>query len=108
MSWTRIPDEFPDASWDRSDAALRLHLAGLIYSNRLLTDGRIPKSRIAALVPRYRPAALRELVDAGWWADRGDSIEILHDLQHQATAAEVRKRRADTAARVARWRAEHA
>jgi hypothetical protein len=62
--------------WSLSDAAYRLHCSATILSNRTLTDGYIPADRVRVLVPRFRPAALRELLDTGRWttADGGYTL----------------------------------
>ena len=70
MTWTKIGDEFLPASMDLSDAAFRLHVESLTYSNWRLLDLMIPKRAI----PRYSAvadadAAVVELVAEGWWQD---------------------------------------
>ena len=43
MTWTKLGDEFADECWTLSDAAFRLHTEGLLWSNRMLTDGQLAK-----------------------------------------------------------------
>lgn len=41
MTWTKLGDEFADECWTLTDAAFRLHTEGLLWSNRMLTDGQL-------------------------------------------------------------------
>ena len=34
MTWTKLSDDFGDDCWELSDAAYRLHVEGLLWSNR--------------------------------------------------------------------------
>jgi hypothetical protein len=59
-----------------SDSAFRLHVAGLCYCAKHLTDGHVPADRVGRLVPRFRRSALDELMERRLWlpADAGYSI----------------------------------
>ncbi|POY04853.1 hypothetical protein C3469_04355 [Mycobacterium kansasii] len=89
MTWTKLGDEFADECWTLSDAAFRLHVEGLLWSNRMLTDGQLAKDDM----PRWahHPAAAEELTDRGYWQDCGGHFQIVHHLGYQPTAESVRK-----------------
>lgn len=69
MPWVNLDDQFPEHPkvWELSDAAYRLHTAGICYANRYLTDGVVPSSKVQTLVPKFRKAALDELTDRAMW-----------------------------------------
>ena len=72
MTWTKLGAEWPDEARNLSDAAYRLHIDALTYSNRLLADLIVDKSDLRRFAYVSGPdAAARELVAAGWWEDRG-------------------------------------
>jgi hypothetical protein len=81
MTWTKLSDDFSDDCWTLSDKAVRLHLEGLVWSNRKLLDLVIPKEDIRRFAKR--PEALEELFSSGWWKDNGDDVEILHHGTYQ-------------------------
>ena len=114
MTWTRVPDDATETLWDLSAAAFRLHISALVYCNRHLTDGYVPVSRLAALVPAYDPAHLAELITAGLWdtVDGGYQLPGWHEAKagpwHQPSRAEIEASRAKNAADVATWRAGRA
>jgi hypothetical protein len=87
MTWTKLGDEFSDESWRLSDAAWRLHVEGLIWSNRKLLDLRLPKDEMNRWAKR--PEAAPELLAIGWWTDEGDYYRIHHHGVHQPTAEEA-------------------
>lgn len=102
VTWTKIDDDLPDHMIELSDSAFRLHLAATVYSNRVGSDGRIPKRRLS-LVPvpprTRRPAIVKELVTAGFWYDGGDAWELTDFLEDQPSAEEVACRKAYDAIR---------
>lgn len=81
MPWANFDDQYAEhpKNWELSDAGFRLHTAAILYSNRHRTDGDIPASKVRTLVPKYRPAALTELLAEGHWIDMGDFYTI-HDF----------------------------
>lgn len=72
MPWLRIDDKMTDHPKisGLSDAAFRLHLSGMTYCARHLTDGFIDSSEVPRLVQKYKPSALKELVSRGIWYER--------------------------------------
>ena len=87
VTWTKLSDDYGDDCWTLSDAAYRLDTDGLVWSNRKLLDLRIPKGDLPRASPRAEVVA--ELVDAGYWADDGDSYVIRHHGTYQRTREEV-------------------
>jgi hypothetical protein len=92
VTWTKLSDDFSDDCWTLSDAGYRLHIDGLIWSNRKLLDCRIPKDD----VPRFakRPEAIQELLDTGWWAKDDQHYLIRHHAGYQRTREQVLKQQA--------------
>lgn len=86
MTWTKLSDDFSDDCWTLSDAALRLHVEGLNWSNRKLLDVRIPRDDVRKF---KRPEALPELLDGGWWREDGDHLVIVHHGSYQRLKKDV-------------------
>lgn len=111
MSWTRLDDNYTDhAVWeDISYAAFTLHIAALVYCNRLLTDGHITRKqarRLPLVDPDDVTDAIAELVARGVWLDHGDgALEIAGflDWHGQRSAASVHAQRAKTTERQRKW-----
>jgi hypothetical protein len=90
-----------------SDAAFRLHVAGILHCSRFLTDGAILAEDVPDLVRRYRPAALAELIDKGRWAPMGEyAYEVVGYLEHNDSREVVEDRRRKKAERQAKWLAK--
>ena len=102
MSWLKIDDQFPDhpkvveagplASW--------LHVCGMAYCARYLTDGFIPGGQVKKLADvDDAPGLAEKLLKAGLW-DRVDSGFQVHDyLKYNPSAEQVkatRKARAES------------
>jgi hypothetical protein len=92
MTWTKLSDDFPDDCYRLSDAAFRLHVEGLCWSNRKLLDLCLNKSELRRWAAR--PEAVAELLDAGWWSDEGDHYVIRHHGSYQRTREQVLKQQA--------------
>lgn len=90
MTWTRLSDDFSDDCWQLSDAAFRLHVEALVWSNRKLLDCVLLKDDVRRWAKR--PEAVEELVEAGWWTDNGDSYTIRHHALYQRDREAVLKR----------------
>lgn len=73
MPWLNLDDQFPKHPkvLTLSDAAFRLHVAGLCHAAQYRTDGLLTVPVVPLLVPRYRPRTLAELIGAGLWHDEG-------------------------------------
>jgi hypothetical protein len=106
MTWVKIDDAFPDHPKviGLSDRAFRLHIRGLCYCGKYLTDGFIPYAAINAIItePEYKPTD--ELETAGLWI-RGDKGFEIHDyLEHQSSKSEVTEKKESTRERAKRYR----
>lgn len=78
MTYAKFDDNFAEhpKNLELSDGAFRLHVSGILYCSRLLTDGVVPKAKVPTLTPNYKPIHLRELVLAGMWtAPVGGSVK---------------------------------
>jgi hypothetical protein len=87
MTWTKLSDDFPDDCWTLSDAAFRMHVEGLVWSNRKLLDALIPQEDVRRFAKR--PEAVEELVQVGWWEQREDGFVIRHHAGYQRTAEQI-------------------
>ena len=92
MTWTKLSDDFSDDCWELSDAAHRLHVDGLNWSNRKLLDCRLSKADMHRWAKR--PEAVPELVAVGWWTDEGDHYLIRRHACYQRTREQVLKQQA--------------
>jgi hypothetical protein len=110
MPYATLDDNFPDHPKvaGLTDAAFRLHVAGILYCSRHLTDGLIAADEVPRLVRRYRKTALDELVERGMWIDIIGGAYSVHDyLEWNDSRETVEKRRAAVAERKRRWREKH-
>jgi hypothetical protein len=90
MAFTSLSDDFTDDCWSLSDQAHRLHVDGLVWSNRKLLDLRLPKDDLRRFAKH--PEAAPELVACGWWSDEGDAYVIQHHGVYQRTKETVLNR----------------
>lgn len=110
MPWVNLDDAFPEHPKNDglSDSAFRLHVSGICYCNRHLTNGCIPAERVPRLVPRFRRQALEELVEKGHWLEADGQYEI-HDYldwnrsREQVLAERQRKSKAGKKGAEKRW-----
>jgi hypothetical protein len=107
LTWANVDDLFPehpkvlaaggDAAW--------LYICGLCFTNRNLTEGRIPKAVVPRLSDRKAPARLAQrLVEVGLWHEEKEAY-VIHDWEKYNEGAEkvkARKEQARNAAR-AKW-----
>jgi hypothetical protein len=138
VPWVKIDDQFPDhpKAAKAGPLAWALHIAGLCYCNRNLTDGFIPWSVARRLVSWDMLGApdedgrrvqwsigissgmmgedvasefvIEQLLYADMWEER-DGGYYVHDFEHyQPLKAEVLAERAKNAERQARFRQRHA
>lgn len=109
MSWVMIDDEFADHPkfCGIGDDGLALWVRALAYSNKKLTDGRVPTDAVPLLSRSKKPFDVaKKLVDArapgsehGLWevVDGGYQIHDFHDFQ--PSAAMARAKRAEVSAK---------
>lgn len=108
VSWLRIDDSFAEHEKiiDLSDKAFRLHIVGMCYCARNLTDGRLT-DRAIKVVCAVTSASRRHIVelrDATLWVPLEDGWQIKDYLDYNPDAAAVKGRRAMAADRQRRWR----
>lgn len=96
MTWANVDDLFPehpkvlaaggDAAW--------LYICGLCFTNRNLTEGRIPKAMVPRLSDRKNPLKLAQvLVDVGLWHDQRTHYAINDWANYNEDAATVKARK---------------
>lgn len=97
MTWVRLDDNMPmhpkilevghDAAW--------LHVCGIAYCSRLLTDGRIPSAAVSMLGGPVK--ALPKLLAAGLWQQDGSDYVVVGYLDWNPSRADVERKRDDRA-----------
>ena len=107
MAWTRLDDMLPMHPKVRSltDAAFRLYVCSICWSNLHLSDGYIESQHLRFIsdVRRPRPAA-DELVQAELWETTLHGWRIHDYLKYQPSAERVEHERALKRQRQSRWR----
>lgn len=105
MTWRKTGVEFDDqcADVEMTDAAYRTHMEaiGYLYKTESQT-GRITNSAIRRFATSSAaPAAIKELCDVGFWANRGSHYEVIHHAEVIAESldAQTAKRDRDRAAK---------
>ena len=94
MTWTRIGDDFTDKPeiLGLDGDTFRLHIEGLVWCNKHLTDGRLPTVALARITAHPDAAAgVAALVSAGLWTETEDGWLV--DWSEQETADRVEGRR---------------
>lgn len=106
MGWVRIDDNFADHPKiiGLSDAAFRLFITGLCYSNRQLTDGIIPYQMVNAWVGDDPLKPSDELEDQNLWERVDKGFRIRSYDEYQPTKLQVEKQRAEARERIKRYR----
>lgn len=92
MAWTKLSDDFSDDCETLDDAAFRLHVEGLNWSNRKLLDCLIPKDHLRRFATN--PDAVHKLLTVGWWKDVDGHYEIVHHAVYQRSRDAVLARQA--------------
>jgi len=87
MTWTKLSDDFTDECWDLSDAAFRLLVEMLTFSNRKLLDCTIPKEELRRFAKR--PEAVDELTQGKWIIDEGRAYRVVFHSAFQPTREKV-------------------
>lgn len=110
MPFANFDDNYAEhpKNWALSDAAFRLQTAAICYANRHLTDGEVAASKVPTLVPRFKKAAVVELLACGLWIDKGDVYAVRDFLDWNRSRAQVeaereRKSRAGRKGAQSRW-----
>lgn len=95
MGWLSLDDNFAEHRKveSLSDAAFRLHVAGMCMTARMQDDGVIYAAKVTRLVPRFRKTALQELIDRGLWIPHPDGYEIHDFLDWNLSRAQIEERR---------------
>jgi hypothetical protein len=113
MAWVRVSDDFYDHPRFAMLTApgIALWLMGLAWSNRNLTDGRIPASIPARLLPEEWKTGRDELLEAGLWeeAEKGYQVRDYGDYQKTREQIEgLASKRSEAGRRGAqrRWQTE--
>lgn len=91
-----------------SDAAFRLHVCGILYCAKWLTDGRIPTEDVPGLVKRFKSTSVTELVERGRWSPIDGGYVVEDYLNHNPTREVVMERREKAKKRAAESRAKGA
>lgn len=112
MSWVRLDDAMPDHEKlnDVSAEACWLHVCGIAFCSRNLTDGFVPDGKIAGLLSgKKTPATARkllaQLVEPGLWEPREGGFEIHDYLKYNPSREQVLAKREATRQRVEKARA---
>jgi hypothetical protein len=110
LSWIRLDDAFGDHPKVVSvgKTALAVHLWGLCYCSRQLTDGFVPLGVLSGCPWVSKRSALqgalRRLEGAGLWKAEDGGYRIHDYLEYNPDAASVREKRRRNAERQARHR----
>lgn len=107
MPYLNLDDNFADHPKvdGLTDGAFRLHVAGLCFCAKNLTNGVVPTERIQRLVPRFRTGMLSELEDCNLWLPHPEGREIHDYLDWNKSRDWWEAKRAADAKRKAEWRA---
>lgn len=106
--WVKLDVDF----WDHPKVvragprAAALYLAGLMWAQKQLADGEIPKELVPQLALKVgvKPAEAKALVRERLWHEAGGSF-VINDWQDWLrTRAEVERERVENRRRVAAWR----
>jgi hypothetical protein len=109
MAWARLDDTLPVHPKVRAltDAAFRLYICAICWSNLHLTDGYVPSSQLRYLSDVRRPAQCAEqLVQAELWENAEGGWRIHDYLEYQPSAEKVRREREAKQHRQERWRSK--
>lgn len=104
MAWGKIDDGFYDhpktvSLWRRNPGAVGLHIRGISYCAKHLTDGYIQHEIVNAMAPvqRDRDEMIQALIEEKTWYENGEEGFAIHDyLDWNPSKEEVlEKRRKD-------------
>ena len=100
MTYIKLPHtDLDDERWiEAGPDAFALHCAAMVWCDRRLTNGRLPRvmaSRVALAVDPARAVdAVAALVAHGFWLEDGDVYVIVDYLEHAFPAEQVKQTRA--------------
>jgi hypothetical protein len=105
MTWVKIDDGFTDHPKIEglSDRAFRLHIAGLCFCGRTLSDGHIPTDRVRRLLPKVTKAMVAELEEAGTWIAVTSGFVVKDYLTYNPSRKKVMEDREAAAERKRKW-----
>lgn len=110
MTWANFDDGFTDHPKviALSDGAFRLHVSGIVYCARYLTDGFVPKPQVSKLTPTFRNAHITELTKSGLWVRQPSGYHIHDYLEWNRSRAYIEaereaKSKAGRAGAAKRW-----
>lgn len=104
MSWVKLDDQFPEHPKVMAvgPLGLALHVSGICYSSRQLTDGFIPASAVARLTD-IKGSVLKKttarVVAAGLWEESPGGFMVHDYLKYNPSRADVLAKRARDSAR---------
>ena len=110
MTYTFLGDEFADDARDLSDTAFRLHVEGLVWSVKRMSDCAIDERDLPRLTDITGPklwAVIGELIEAGFWERDQKVLRIIHGSHWQLTKRQVLKKKRDQRERTNRSRRHH-
>ena len=100
MPWARLDDAMLDnvKVVAAGAAGFAMHVAGILYCARNLTDGMIPAAKVATLLDcrplRQAPEKIAaRLVELGLWHERGGVYEVHDYLAYNPSRAQVERER---------------
>lgn len=97
MTWTKLTDDFGDqcAKVRLTDAAFRTHVEGMSWAMRRETAGVIDEIDVKRFAETKDPwAAIRELLEIGWWEETGDGrLQIIKNMDQQVEVKVIEARR---------------
>jgi len=102
VTWTRLDDgifDHPKMLRAGEDAA-NLYVRALVWCNKHLTDGQIPREALRALTLRRSPETMADrLVTVGLWEATGDGWFVHDFAAHNPSRATVEAKRAELSAK---------
>ncbi len=72
---------------------MRLHVAAICYCNRHTTDGHVPAVAVTQLTPRFKRAALDELLVNHWHVNGNGEYVIRDYLQWNKSREQITEER---------------
>lgn len=107
MTWLKLSDDFGDdcARARLTDGAFRTHVEGLLWAMRRENGGVVDDVALRRFAETADPnAAVRELLEVGFWETDGPALQIVHQMEHQPEPEVIAHRRKRDAERQRRKR----